>query len=459
MTPTSPVIYTPIIYNPSIASPISPISPTLSVNLTYSKPLISLYYDYGNHPRIQEMMIKYFYYKVLDKWLLDELSDILNYFTYKNGQVALIKDLSQYKPTNINEDTDTVAHEKIKYIEKNFFNKYDMTDILAKFVLGTGIRWSDLMKNEYGLRQAVREFFLRRIKEKLKSHSGGIHSMTDKTNEPIKSEKKNTDFFFESVGTFSTSDYKVYLFKKLPKYGKSFISPFHDIPLWIDEERGIVNMIVEIPQIPIDRYNKNEGQAKLEINKEEKFNPIMHDIKDNKVRYVKMRYPGNYGALPQTWENPNFIDPHTKVKGDNDPIDAIDITSIMGAKPGQVKQVKILGSLAMIDNNETDWKVICLDINDPKANSINDLDDIKKYMPEKLDEVHKFFRDYKISDGEPQNQFAFDSQPQKKDFTLNIVKGTHEEWFRLIAGKEKAAKISIVNTTNCGTPGFVIHDS
>lgn len=36
-------------------------------------------------------------------------------------------------------------------------------------------------------------------------------------------------------------------------------------------------------------------------------------------------YIWNYGALPQTWEDPNVVDENTKCKGDNDPIDALEI--------------------------------------------------------------------------------------------------------------------------------------
>ena len=41
------------------------------------------------------------------------------------------------------------------------------------------------------------------------------------------------------------------------------------------------------------------------------------------------------------------------------------------AKRGEVKQVKILGILAMIDEGETDWKVIVIDVRDPLAKDLN----------------------------------------------------------------------------------------
>lgn len=73
------------------------------------------------------------------------------------------------------------------------------------------------------------------------------------------------------------------------------VSPWHDIPLFADQNNGILNMIVEIP-----RWTN----AKMEISKEEPFNPIKQDIKKGRLRYVRNCFPHhgyiwNYGAFPQ----------------------------------------------------------------------------------------------------------------------------------------------------------------
>lgn len=61
-------------------------------------------------------------------------------------------------------------------------------------------------------------------------------------------------------------------------------------------------------------------------------------------------------AFPQTWEDPNATHPETKAKGDNDPLDVCEIGESVGYV-GQIKQVKILGIMALLDEGETDWKV------------------------------------------------------------------------------------------------------
>ena len=41
----------------------------------------------------------------------------------------------------------------------------------------------------------------------------------------------------------------------------------------------------------------------------------------------------------------------------------------------------MLGVFAMIDEGETDWKVIAIDVNDPLAENLNDINDVDKIIP------------------------------------------------------------------------------
>jgi len=47
---------------------------------------------------------------------------------------------------------------------------------------------------------------------------------------------------------------------------------------------------------------------------------------------------------------------------------------------GQIKQVKVLGVMALLDEEETDWKVIVIDINDPLAPKLNGLVSLLRSM-------------------------------------------------------------------------------
>ena len=55
-------------------------------------------------------------------------------------------------------------------------------------------------------------------------------------------------------------------------------------------------------------------------------------------------------------------------------------------------EVKVLGTLAMIDDGETDWKMIVIDVDDPLAAELNNLDDVEKAMPGFLANTREWFR-------------------------------------------------------------------
>ncbi len=248
-----------------------------------------------------------------------------------------------------------------------------------------------------------------------------------------------------AIGAPNTLDYKVFI----ENDGKP-VSPFHDIPLYADESKQILNMIVEIP-----RWTN----AKLEVTKEDTLNPIKQDTKKGKLRFVRNSFPHhgyihNYGAFPQTWEDPNSIHPETKAKGDNDPLDVCEIGETVGYV-GQVKQVKVLGVMALLDEGETDWKIIAIDVNDPLAAKLDDIEDVERHLPGLLRATNEWFRIYKIPDGKPENQFAFSGEAKNKKYAEEVIRECNEAWEKLISGKSIDSKgIDLTNTTLDTTPTF-----
>ncbi len=132
--------------------------------------------------------------------------------------------------------------------------------------------------------------------------------------------------------------------------------------------------------------------------------------------FTKLNLVEESHQISQTWEDPNVIHPETKAMGDNDPLDVCEIGELV-ATPGQVKQVKILGVMALLDEEETDWKIIVIDVNDPLAPRLNDIEDVERHLPGLLRATNEWFRIYKIPDGKPENQFAFSGECKNKKYT------------------------------------------
>ncbi|QLL34704.1 hypothetical protein HG536_0H00790 [Torulaspora globosa] len=205
-------------------------------------------------------------------------------------------------------------------------------------------------------------------------------------------------------------------------------SYFHDVPLELDANNRTANMVVEVPRW---------SNAKFEISGKLEFNPIVQDTKKGKVRFVHNIFPyhgyiHNYGALPQTWEDPSRASVDG-LKGDNDPLDCCEIGSKI-LTTGTIQKVKILGSLALIDDGELDWKVIAISVDDPLANEIEGLDDVERKLPGILDATREWFRNYKIPAGKPANSFAFDEEYRGIDDTIATIKVCGGAWQTLIDG-------------------------
>uniref|UniRef100_A0AAV1U9P6 Adenylyl-sulfate kinase n=1 Tax=Peronospora matthiolae TaxID=2874970 RepID=A0AAV1U9P6_9STRA len=231
---------------------------------------------------------------------------------------------------------------------------------------------------------------------------------------------------FTSVGTFGRPDYKLYF--KNDKGEK--ISPWHDIPLHPlgSKDNGSFNFIVEIPK----------GTAhKMEVNKEEQYNPIMQDTTHNGTRGRDYLYGVpffNYGLLPQTWEDPGVKD-GSGSGGDNDPLDVIEI----GAKQlpmGSVIPVKILGSLELVDQGEVDHKILALSAADEDAGKINSVNDLQSVKPGVVDALVDWLTKYKIPEGKPENVFS-PNRLASKEAAIQIVVEMHERWQKLKAREIK----------------------
>ncbi|CAE7910560.1 PPA6 [Symbiodinium sp. KB8] len=222
-------------------------------------------------------------------------------------------------------------------------------------------------------------------------------------------------------GTPGTLDYRVF-FMREDATGKQLpISPWHDVPL--HNEDGTLNFICEIPKWT---------RAKFEVATGEDFNPIKQDTKNGVLRdYAWGDMAFNYGCFPQTWEDPA----HKSADcggciGDNDPLDVIDIGQRQWST-GAIVRVKVLGIVAMIDSGETDWKVITINVEDPMAELLHDIDDVKTQCPGLVEAFVHWLKFYKSSTGII-NAFGFDGAAQSKEYAEKIIEETHASWKALV---------------------------
>lgn len=216
--------------------------------------------------------------------------------------------------------------------------------------------------------------------------------------------------------------------------GKKNISLWHDITLVhvdpvTNKPTPYLNFVNEIPKF---------SRKKYEIATDEVGNPIKQDEKKGVLReFKKGDIFFNYGCLPRTWEDPTHIHPDADgTCGDNDPLDVCEI-GLKVIAPGDVRPVKVLGVLCMIDEGETDWKVVTIDAEDKWAPFLNDINDVEELLPGTLEAIREWFRTYKIPDGKPPNVFGLDEKFMDKSYALDIIKECNHSWKELITGEKE----------------------
>jgi 3'-phosphoadenosine 5'-phosphosulfate synthase len=202
---------------------------------------------------------------------------------------------------------------------------------------------------------------------------------------------------------------------------------WHDIPLKpaTSTEESVINLVTEIPMYVT---------AKMEVQKEHSNNVIAQDTNgDGSPRYYTYGVPFfNYGLVPQTWEDPK-VKSSAGFGGDNDPLDVMEF----GSEPlpmGSVTPCRVLGSLELIDEGETDHKVLCIALTDKDAASIHSMDDLERIKPGTLAKLVDWLKRYKTSDGKGENRLASET-PKTVSEALQIIDEMHERW-QSLCGKD-----------------------
>jgi len=123
-------------------------------------------------------------------------------------------------------------------------------------------------------------------------------------------------------------------------------------------------VIIEIPRHSRNKYEIDKKTGLIALDR------ALHTAQD---------YPVDYGFIPQTlWY-------------DDDPLDCIVLTTFP-LSPGIVVRARFVGLLKMIDDGDSDDKVIAVPTHDPRWDKVKDIEDINSHT---LKEVAHFFETYK----------------------------------------------------------------
>lgn len=139
--------------------------------------------------------------------------------------------------------------------------------------------------------------------------------------------------------------------------------PWHDVTIGPDAPEEF-QALIEIPK---------GSKVKYELDKESGC------IRVDRVLYSSVVYPANYGFIPQT------------LGDDHDPLDVLVLMQEQ-VVPLSILRVRPIGMMTMLDQGDNDEKIICVHLDDPEY---KDFKHIKELPVHRLNEVRRFFEDYK----------------------------------------------------------------
>ena len=149
------------------------------------------------------------------------------------------------------------------------------------------------------------------------------------------------------------------------KPSKYMLNLLHVLLPFADEEKAVVNTIIEVSTGSINKYEiiTESGQLKLD-----------------RVGYSSLSYPFTYGAIPQTWDL------------DNDPLDIEIVNVTESLVPNSVAEVRIIGAMKFVDGGEVDDKIIGVLESDKRVDHIKTIDDLGEYFKK---ETKYYWENYK----------------------------------------------------------------
>lgn len=166
--------------------------------------------------------------------------------------------------------------------------------------------------------------------------------------------------------------------------------------LWKDLKSGknvpdIITVVVEIPKGSRNKYEYKKDTESFKL---------------DRVLYSPFHYPAEYGFIPQTlWD-------------DGDPLDVLIIMD-QPTFPGCLIDVRPVGVMRMVDDNESDDKILAVPLDDPRFNDITDIDDLPDYY---LKEIIHFFSEYKTLEDKTVEITGWENSENAKDAILHAIK-------------------------------------
>ena len=156
----------PTIYNPNKDTTyvaVNPFKPGLITS--------GFYKDLNKDKSVQKTFAKYYFYKIVDKWIYKELLPLLAFVEINSsGKTQLIKSLEFYDVQKLAKDSEEDIEKKVNYMENVLLTKDLVRHVLKKICNENNINWYDLNKHERKIKKIFYNYLLDKLKESINKY-------------------------------------------------------------------------------------------------------------------------------------------------------------------------------------------------------------------------------------------------------------------------------------------------
>lgn len=130
------------------------------------------YKDLNKDKSVQKTFAKYYFYKIIDKWIYKELLPLLAFVEINSsGKTQLIKSLEFYDVQKLTKDSEEDIEKKVNYMENVLLTKDLVRHVLKKICKENNINWYDLNKHERKIKKIFYNYLLDKLKQSINKYS------------------------------------------------------------------------------------------------------------------------------------------------------------------------------------------------------------------------------------------------------------------------------------------------
>jgi inorganic pyrophosphatase len=152
------------------------------------------------------------------------------------------------------------------------------------------------------------------------------------------------------------------------KPSKYVLNLQHVLPAFVDEDKKIVNGLIEITPNTINKYEYITEAGILKL---------------DRVGYSSLAYPITYGLIPKTWDE------------DNDLLDVVVANVTEELIPGTLAELRVIGIMKFEDGGERDDKVITVLNDDKRVDHITSVEDLGEHWKKEIEHYFEFYKHLK----------------------------------------------------------------